>query len=146
MSWGYWLFLILGVLALARLVRSRMRLRDERRSPGPAEWVNIYGPLILVVGLIVAYALAGHVTRWFILILLVVGTLGPIFVTYAEKRSGAQRAYNARGIMFLIIAVCAGALVLSFVVRLVLVLLAMVAIFMLLILAAVLLGLVRPRQ
>ena len=48
--------------------------------------------------------------------------------------------------MFLIIAVCAGALVLSFVVRLVLVLLAMVAIFMLLVLAAVLLGLVRPRR
>ena len=146
MSWGYWLFLILGVLALARLVHSRMRLRDERRGPGPAEWVSTYGPLILVVGLIAAYALAGNVTRWFILILLVVGTLGPIIVTYAEKRSGPQRAYNARGIMFLIIAVCAGALVLSFIVRLVLVLLAMVAIFMLLILAAVLLGLVRPRR
>jgi hypothetical protein len=123
-----------------------MALRAEHRHPGTAAWVRAHGPLLLVLGLLIAYALAGHVTRAFLVILLVAGTLGPVVVTFTEKRVGAKQAHNARVIMFLIIAVCAVALALSFVVKLVLVLLAIVAIFVLLALAAVLLGLVRPRQ
>ncbi len=146
MGWGYWLFVVLGVLAAVHLVRARMALRAEHRRPGSAAWVRAHGPLLLIVGLLIAYALAGHVARAFLIILLVAGILGPFIVTYTEKRVGAKQAHNARVIMFLVIAVCAAALALSFVVKLVLVLLAMVAIFVLLALAAVLLGLVRPRQ
>jgi hypothetical protein len=146
-AWGWWLFIVFGVLALVRLVRGRLRLAAEHRPAAtPAEWLDTYGPLMLVAGLLIAYALAGALTRWFIIILLVAVTAGPYVVTLVERFGDRERAHTARMIVFLVVAACAGALILSFVVRLVLVLLAMVAIVVVLGLAAVLLGLVGRRS
>jgi hypothetical protein len=144
-TWGYWLFIVFVALAVVRLVRGRMRLRDAQRSPHPTEWLSIYGPLILVAGLFVAYVLAGAVTRGFIIALLVVATLGPFVVAFLDGTAGGRQAHQARVVLFLLVAAFAALIVLSFLIKLLLVLLAMAAIVVVLVFAAVLLGLIGRR-
>lgn len=145
MTWGYWLFILFVALALIRLVRGRMRLRDQGRGATTSEGLSIYGPTVLVVGLFVAYVLAGSVTRGFILALLIVGTLGPFVVAFFEGTAGPRQAHQARVLFFLLVAAFAALIVLSFLIKLVLVLLAMAAIVVVLVFAAVLLGLIGRR-
>jgi hypothetical protein len=139
------LFLLVFAVTLFRMFRDQHHAHEAGRAVGPLVGLSIYGPPILVVALLIAYLLAGHVARVFLVVLLVIGGLAPFIVSFIEGLVGEQRAHRVRVFFLIVIAALAGLIVLAFLVKLLLLLLAVAAVVALLLVAAAFLGFFRRR-
>ena len=143
LSWVYWLFAAVFALGLYRALRGRHQLQKSGRSRDPLAALSVYGPVILVVAIFVGYLLAGQAMRVVLVIMLLIGAVGPSVASFTEGYSGEKKARNMRRWLFIILAALAALVVLSFIVKLLLLLLVLAGIVAVVILSGFLLGVFR---
>ncbi|HJW75424.1 MAG TPA: hypothetical protein VJ787_07110 [Thermoleophilia bacterium] len=106
-------------------------------------FLSIYGTLILVVALFVGYLLAGQTARVVIVIMLLIGAVGPPVASFIEGYSGQAKARNVRRWLFIALAALAAIVVLSFILKLLFLLLVTGAMVAIVVISGVLLGVIR---
>ena len=145
LSWVYWLFLAVFAVALYRLFRDRHRAHEAGRPAGALAGLSTYGFPLLVAALFLAYVLAGHVARGFLVALLIISGLAPFIVSFTAGFAGEQHAQRVRAFFLIVIAALTALVVLAFLVKLLLLLVAVLGVVALLIVVAALLGFFRHR-
>jgi hypothetical protein len=140
-SWVYFLFILLFVLALVPVYRHLPERGETGRRPSSMETFRLYGPAALVVALFIAYVLTGMPTRAFIVLLLIVGTVGPVAAASLEQR-GDRVAHDVRMFVFLVVLALVALIVLTLLLRFFFVLLVAAAMAAVLVIAAFTLGLI----
>jgi hypothetical protein len=143
LSWVYWLFAAVFALGLYRALHGRHQLEKAGRSGDPLAFLRIYGTLILVVALFVGYVLAGDTARVVIVIMLLIGAVGPTVASFIEGYSGEAKARNMRRWTFIALAALAAIVVLSFLLQLLYLLVVIAAVVGVVILSGILLGVIR---
>lgn len=141
MSWVYFLFILLFVLALVPVYRHLPERGEGDRRTSAIEAFRVYSPAALVVALLVAYVLTGMPTRVFIVVLLIVGTVGPVAAASLEQRGG-RAAHDMRLFIFLVVVALVALIVLTLLLRFFFVLLVATAMAAVLLIAAFTLGLI----
>lgn len=137
--------MLVFAVTLFRMFRDQHHAHEAGRSVGPLAGLSIYGPPVLVVALFIAYLLAGHVARVFLIALVVIAGLAPFIVSFTEGLAGEQRAQRVRVFFLIVVAALATLILLAFLVKLLLLLLAVAAVVALLAVAAAFLGFFRRR-
>ena len=143
LSWVYWLFAAVFALNLYRALRGRHQLQKAGRAREPLAVLNAYGPLILTAALFVGYLLAGPAMHVVLVIMLLIGAVGPSLTSFVEGYSGAAKARRLRGWLFIVLAALAALVVLSFILRLLLLLLVLAGLVAIVVLSGFLLGVFR---
>jgi predicted membrane channel-forming protein YqfA (hemolysin III family) len=130
-------------LGLYRAFHGRHELQKAGRSSGALAALSVYGPVILVVAIFAGYLLAGPAMRVVLVIMLLIGAVGPSVASFAEGYAGEKKARNMRRWLFIILAALAVLVVFSFLVRLLLLLLVVAAVVAIVVLSGLLLGVFR---
>lgn len=143
LSWVYWLFAAVFALGLYRAFHGRHQQQKTGRSGDPLAFLSVYGTLILVAALFAGYLLAGQTARVVIVVMLLIGAVGPPVASFIEGYSGQARARNVRRWMFIVLAALAAIVVFSFLLELLFLLLVIGAVVAIVIVSGVLLGVIR---
>ncbi len=139
----YWLFAGVFALSLYRALHGRHQLQRAGRSGEPLAALSVYGPMILTVALFIGYLLAGPAMRVVLVIMLLIGAVGPSVASFVEGYSGEAKARNLRRWLFIILAALAALVVLSFILRLLLLLAVLAGVVAIVVISALVLGVFR---
>ena len=145
LSWVYWLFAAVFALSLYRALRGRHQLQKAGRSDEPLAVLSVFGPVILTVVIFVGYLLAGQAMRVVLVIMLLIGAVGPSVASFVEGYSGEKKARNVRRWLFIVLAALAVLVVLSFILKLLWLLLVVAGVVAIVVLSGMLLGVFRRR-
>jgi hypothetical protein len=143
LSWVYWLFAAVFALSLYRALHGRHQLEKAGRSGQPLAVLSVFGPVILTVLIFVGYLLAGQAMRVVLVIMLLIGAVGPSLASFVEGYSGEKKARNVRRWLFIVLAALAALVVLSFILKLLWLLLVVAGVVAVVILSGMLLGVFR---
>ncbi len=130
-------------LGLYRALHGRHQLQRSGRSGEPLARLSVYGPLVLTVAVFVGYLLAGSAMRVVLIIMLLIGAVGPSVAGFIEGYAGQKKARNLRRWLFIMVAALATLVVLSFFLQLLLLLLVLAGVVGIVLLSGRLLGVFR---
>jgi hypothetical protein len=130
-------------LGLYRALHGRHQLQRAGRSGEPLAALSVYGPLILTVVIFAGYLLAGPSMRVVLVVMLLIGAVGPSVAGFVEGYAGEGKARNLRRWLFVILAALAALVVLSFFLQLLFLLLVLATVVGVVVLSGLLLGVFR---
>ena len=137
------MFAAVFALGLYRALHGRHQLQRAGRSGEPLAALSVYGTLVLVIALFVGYLLAGPAMRVVLVIMLLVGAVGPSVASFIEGYAGEAKARNLRRWLFIVLAALAALVVLSFILHLLLLLAVLAGVVAIVVISALLLGVFR---